>query len=56
MDTHYYGQNSDPWRFDWKWLQLLQTLAIMNTKQCPEGVCYKESCIDKNLPFCKERT
>ena len=44
-DTRYYGQNSDPHlkRFDWKWLSVLQTLAIPDTKRRPEGVRYNEN-------------
>ncbi len=44
-DTRYYGQNPDPRRkrFDWKWLPLLRTLAITDTKRRPERVRYNES-------------
>ncbi len=44
-DTRYYGQNSDPRRkrFDWKWLPLLRTFAITDTKRRPERVRYNES-------------
>ena len=44
-DIRYYGQNSYPLqkRFDWKQLPLLRSLAIMDTKQQPEGVPYSKS-------------
>ncbi len=44
-DTRYYGQNPDPRRirFDWKWLPLLRTLAITDTKWRPERVRYNKS-------------
>ncbi len=44
-DTRYYRQNPGPRRqtIDWKWLSLLRTLAITDTKWRPERVRYNES-------------